>query len=453
MSAQLVVVGFDEIVAHKYLPCIASAISDGHLRSYSIIDVESEREPIEARLREVPLSPRHVHYLPDPSPAHAMSEARIREAFARVTDGSGPVRAYIATEVKAHEPYLRYCIENGIGSLVEKPVIAPLQAGRFAPTQITPTMTELINTGHRTADASHSVMTLSRYHQIYNDRVLAGLADRIATDAAPVTSLHLRCAGGVWNRHDEYETREDHPYKYGYGMMLHGAYHYVDLAVQALRLNRCALPERRLQFQVTAFAACPADQHSRIPAAAAARIADNGIGDGSMNRFGETDVTAAFRLVDADSGQVVTVGTLAFEQTTPSVRDWSEFPAGTYNKNGRTSAVDLEIGLSTLFSSHVHCYDIPTGDPDKIDAFARITTRANAALNPAEHYVTTEEHHGVFHSDSNRALMTEWLRGTETRSQLVDHLLPMQVTEAILTAATTGSTATVDNFQPGTHAQ
>ncbi|TLG01805.1 hypothetical protein FEK35_23385 [Nocardia cyriacigeorgica] len=445
MSAQLVVVGFDEIVARKYLPCIASAISDGHLRSYSIIDLESEREQIEARLREVPLAPRHVHYLPDPGPEHTVPEAWIRQAFARVTDSSGPIRTYIATEVKAHEPYLRYCVENGIDSLVEKPVIAPLQGGRFAPMQITPIMTRLIDTAHQTG-ASHSVMTLSRYHRIYNDRLLAGIADRASTWGAPVTSLHLRCAGGVWNRHDEYKSREDHPYKYGYGMMLHGAYHYIDLAVQALQLNRVAQAERRLQFQVNAFAVSPADQHLRIPVAAAARIADHGMTGDSATKYGETDVTAVFRLIDVDSGRTVTVGTLAFEQTTPSVRDWAQFPPGTYNKNGRTSAVDVEIGLSTLFSSHVHCYDIPTGDPDKIDAFARITTRANAALNPAEQYVTTEEHHGVFHSDSNRALMSEWLQGTETRSQLADHLLPMQVTEAILTAAATGTTAAVDNF-------
>lgn len=450
MSAQLVVVGFDEIVARKYLPCIVDAIDSGRLWSYSIIDLESERRQIEARLREVPVAPKHVYYMSDPSPDHIVPAARIREAFAHVTEPSTPARAYIATEVKAHEPYLRYCVENGIDSLVEKPVIAPLHAGRFAPAQITPIMTELIDTARRKPRSRHSVMTLSRYHRIYNDLVLAGLTDRVRVRQAPVTSLHLRCAGGVWNRQDEYETRDDHPYKFGYGMMLHGAYHYVDLAVQALLLNRIALPDNRFRFEVSAFAATPADQHPRIPQPAAAQLADNidrWPDRRAFTPFGETDVTAMFRLLDADSGRTLTIGTLAFEQTTPSVRNWIEFPAGTYNKNGRTSAVDFEVGLSTLFSTHVHCYDLPHGDPDKIDAYARITTRANAALHDDESYVTTEEHDGLFHSDSNRALMTHWLHGTETRSMLADHLLPMRVTEAILTAAATpGATATIDDF-------
>lgn len=450
MSAQLVVVGFDEIVARKYLPCIAAAVDAGHLCSYSIIDLDSQREVIAARLREVSLAPRHVHYLPTPGPGQVVPEDQIREAFARVTDSSAPVRAYIATEVRAHETYLRFCIENGIDSLVEKPVIAPLQAGRFAPALITPAMTALIAAAGRSGGARHSVMTLSRYHRVYNDRVLSGLAERVSAWRAPVTSLHLRCAGGVWNRQEEYETREDHPYKHGYGMMLHGAYHYIDLVVQALLLNRIALPQRRFRFEVSAFAATPTDQHLRIPFAAAAHIADSADrwpDPPASNPFGETDVTAVFRLTDAESGRTLTVGTLAFEQTTPSVRNWVEFPAGTYNKNGRTSAVDFEAGLSSVYSSHVHCYDIPHGDPDKIDAFARITTRTNAALHPGEQYVGTEEHHGVFHSDSNRALMTEWLRGSESRSLLADHLRPMQVTEAILAAAATpGATAAIDDF-------
>ncbi|MET7769075.1 hypothetical protein [Nocardia sp. NPDC005366] len=449
MSTQLVVVGFDEIVARKYLPCLISAINEGHLSSYSIIDLESEREVISARLRGVPIAPRHVHYLPNPCAGQSVSQDLVAEAFGRVTDGSAPIRAYIATEVKAHESYLRFCVDNGIGSLVEKPVLAPLRDGRFEAPLITPIMRSLIASAARKPEVRHSVMTLSRYHRVYNDRVIAELAKRVRAWQAPVTSLHLRCAGGVWNRQEEYEFRDDHPYKFGYGMMMHGAYHYIDLVVQAIQLNRTALPDHRLRFQVGAITASPADQHLRIPISAAARIGDSEDrwpdSQVPAQHFGETDVTAMVRLVDTQSGRTVTMGTLAFEQTTPSVRNWTSLPAGTYNKNGRTSSVDFEVGLSTLFSAHTHCYDIPTSDPDKIDAFARITTRANATLYPGEDYVTTEEHHGVFHSDSNRALMTAWLRGSETRSLLADHLLPMQLIEAILIAAANpGRLASVD---------
>jgi hypothetical protein len=129
---------------------------------------------------------------------------------------------------------------------------------------------------------------------------------------------------------------------------------------------------------------------------------------------------------------------LSFEQTTPSIRDWAELPDGLYNVNGRTSSVDMEAQLSTLFSTHVHCYDIPRGvSADGIDAFARVITRANAALLPDEQYVSEESFDGLFHSDSNRRLMEHWLRGSEQRSSLASHLRPMQVTEALASSVLT----------------
>jgi hypothetical protein len=342
---------------------------------------------------------------------------------------------YIATEVRAHEAYLRFCVENHIDSLVEKPVLAPIVDGRFKPSYITKTMEELIGVA-ADSPAEHSVMTLSRYHQIYNHKVVASLRDRMERWEAPLTSFHLRAAGGVWNLQREFESRDDHPYKYGYGMMMHGAYHYVDLATQILSLNAELFPERQLRLEVSAFGAFPIDQHQRLSQPIARRFQDAGArwsadsDEGFL--FGETDVTSTFRLVDAATGRTVSLGTLSFEQTTPSIRDWAELPDGLYNVNGRTSSVDLEAQLSTLFSTHVHCYDIPRGvSADGIDAFARVTTRANAALLPDEQYVSEESFDGLFHSDSNRQLMEHWLRGSEQRSSLASHLRPMQVTEAL----------------------
>jgi hypothetical protein len=130
----LIVVGFDEIVANKYLSCIQEAIRTGHIDSYSIIDLESQRSEIEQRVQAVDLKPRGVVYLPD-------SDARVREtpqetiaaAVRRLRTPGVPTKVYIATEVRAHEAYLRFCVENRINSLVEKPVLAPMVDGRFKP--------------------------------------------------------------------------------------------------------------------------------------------------------------------------------------------------------------------------------------------------------------------------------------------------------------------------------
>ncbi|MFI5781235.1 hypothetical protein [Nocardia sp. NPDC051570] len=447
---QLVVVGFDEIVANKYMPCIARALKDGYLQSYSIIDLESERQAVEARLAGLDPQPRKCVFLPSGRRGAAGDGGAVRAALAGAKVRGLPAMAYIATEVGAHERYLRCCVEEGMASLTEKPVLAPVSAGRFEPARISQTMAELIEIA-RQRSAQHSVMTLSRYHRIYNGKVVAPLRERVLAWQAPVTSLHLRTAGGVWNLEHEYVTREDHPYRYGYGMLMHGAYHYIDLTVQILELNKLVLPDRPLRLQLCSFGAYPSDQAQRVPGAATARL------DGDSpcpafarerGRYGETDITTTFRLVDADTGATITLGTLAFEQTTPSIRSWSTFPDGVYNKNGRTSSVDLEAQLSTLYSVHVHCYDVPSGpDADRIGAVADVVTRANAALMPGEEFVAQESFDGLFHSDSNRELMENWLRGTETRSQLADHYLPMRVVEALaLSLRIPGQVVEIDEF-------
>jgi hypothetical protein len=438
----LIVVGFDEIVVNKYLPCIRDAIASGHIDSYDIIDLETQQKEITERVADAVVKPRRVVYLPDfGGRVRETPQELIAAAVQRLGVPGLRTMMYIATEVRAHEAYLRFCVQNHIDSLVEKPVLAPVIDGRFMPSHITKTMEELVGIASGSSSA-HSVMTLSRYHQIYNQRVIASLKQRMERWEAPVTSFHLRAAGGVWNLQREFDSRDDHAYKYGYGMMMHGAYHYVDLATQILSLNAELFPARQLRLEVCSFGAFPIDQHQRIPQPIASRFLDGGVrwpaGSEEGSRFGETDVTSTFRLVDAVTGRTVSLGTLAFEQTTPSIRDWTEFPEGLYNVNGRTSSVDLEAQLSTLFSTHVHCYDVPLGaSADGIDAFARVTTRANAALLPDEQYVTEESFGGLFHSDSNRQLMRHWLHGSEHRSSLASHLRPMQVTEALASSVLT----------------
>ncbi|WP_424879038.1 hypothetical protein [Streptomyces sp. SLBN-8D4] len=438
----LIVVGFDEIVANKYLPCIRDAVNSGHIDSYSIIDLESQRTKIDRRIQAASVKPRGVIYLPDSGDrARETPQELITAAVQRLRVPGVPAKVYIATEVRAHEAYLRFCVENHIDSLVEKPVLAPVVAGRFKPSYITKTMEELIGVAAGSS-AEHSVMTLSRYHQIYNEKVVASLRERMERWEAPLTSFHLRAAGGVWNLQREFESRDDHPYKYGYGMMMHGAYHYVDLATQILSLNSEVFPERQLRLEISSFGAFPIDQHQRISQPIANWFQDDGArwsaDSDAAFRFGETDVTSTLRLLDAVTGRTISLGTLSFEQTTPSIRSWCELPEGLYNVNGRTSSVDLEAQLSTLFSTHVHCHDIPRGDSaDGIDALARVTTRANAALLPDEQYVSEESFGGLFHSDSNRRLMEHWLRGSERRSSLASHFRPMQVTEALASSVLT----------------
>jgi hypothetical protein len=443
----LLVIGFDEIVSNKYLIEIQRAAQEGYLDGYSIVDLESQKSSISSRIEILEFKPKVIHYLKDDD------EAAIRNCFAgffcEFRGGHRYIRAYIATEVKAHDFYLRFFASQGVSTLVEKPVFAPMINGEFRYELLNSVFSEILDASNRSG-AEHSVMTLSRYHKIYNEKYIDSLLTVMERWDAPVTSLHLRHSGGVWNRQSEYDWREDHPYKYGYGMMMHGAYHYLDLAAQILTLNKCYFDNQPLRFSVTAHNAFPKDQWHRIPKKASMMIGDNDSlwanQHPSLDRFGETDIVSAFKVTSVLDDRVIALGTLSFEQTTPSIRSWGDIPDGLYNKNGRSSMVDIETQLSVMHASHVRVFDVPIAGNfnsdipkvDRIDAFARIERRSNGALDSSLPFIDKETHGGLFHSDSNKELMRQWLKGNERKSNLLSHDMTVKLTQALLQSAASG---------------
>lgn len=437
--SHLIIVGFDEIVSNKYLTSIEDAVRKKAINGYSIIDLKSQKQFIEQRLAKVSFQPKSVFYLPENFTTEAWSnETDYEDIILGIAKKEEHVKVYIATELRAHEGYLKFCIDHGIDSLVEKPVLAPMSTQGFVSNRINSTMRGLTQKAAETG-SKHSVMSLGRYHPIYNDIVLSELGKLVAELQAPVTSFHLRAAGGVWNLHREYESREDHPYKYGYGMLMHGAYHYIDLVSQFILLNRLVYPDQQLRLTLSSYGAYPSDQNSRIPKKYREFFDDDepNWSDTSSSTnisYGETDIVTSFRLQDVATNKTITLGTLSFEQTTPSIRNWKDIPEGLYNKNGRTSRVDIEAQLSTMHAVNVECYDVPVkenGQVDRIDAFARVSTRTNAALLPEKEYTETRTFSGIFHSESNKKLMHAWLTNTEAKSSLESHILPMYLIEIL----------------------
>lgn len=440
IKEHVVVVGFDEIVSNKYLICIKEAIDRGYIDGYSIIDLESSKAEIVKRIDESICLPEKIYFLDDINQKNGYDwsyENEFSKVFEDIMDSKSNIKVYIATEVKAHQAYIEYCVKNNIPTLTEKPVLAPLINNEYAPEAIDSIM-DNINSHIQKTKKYHSVMTLSRYHKIYNDKFIDVIKEKMIKYKAPVTSVHLRHAGGVWNTHDEYESRNDHPYKFGYGMIMHGGYHYIDLVVQLLMLNKLIYPNTQFELRMSSYVAYPYDQNTRISKKISKIFDDNkenwATEKEQESTFGETDVTSTFSLINKDNGRVITLGTIALEQTTPSVRKWKKIPKGIYNKNGRTSSVDVEAQLATLYSKTVKCYDVPirgVKEVERIDATAKILTRANASLLKEENYIESESYSGLFHSNSNKALMTNWLEGSEIRSTFSDHIPVMKFVQAL----------------------
>ena len=195
-------------------------------------------------------------------------------------------------------------------------------------------------------------------------------------------------------------------------------------------------PNDNLQLTLSSYGGFPADQNDRISKKYSTSFDDDkpDWADKSKNKtdYGETDIVTSFQLLNTATNKVITLGTMSFEQTTPSIRTWKDIPAEICNKNGRIACADLEAQLSTLFTLNLKCFDIPTeGEIDRIKAFARIETRANAPLLKDEKFYTKEEVHDISHNVSNRSLIGNWLAGAEEKSTLQSHFIVMKVLQSL----------------------
>lgn len=434
-SFHLVIIGFGEVQLQKYLSTIGQAINNGKISSYSIVDLESARSEVLDRVERSIFKPENCYFLGiNEINDNWGSQQEVQNVFRVLKHSYTRIKVFIATEVKAHELYLKQCIWDDIDSLVEKPIIAPFKNSKFCPSEINIRMKHLAD-AIKVRNGNHSVMCFSRYHKVYNKYLYELVLDKVLKYQAPITSFHLSTNSGVWNLNEEFKSREDHPYKYGYGMLMHGAYHYIDLIYQFLSLNRLVYPQDEFLVTLSSFAAFPIDQDSRIPKTMSYQLEDFGnIGD-QVDKYGETDITTTFRLDNLTRGKVLTVGTLCFEQTTPSIRTWKKLPKQFYNKNGRIAATTIEIQLSTIFSTFIRVLKIPNvvdGQINKITNYAEVATRSNAGLLKEEMYNSKKIFDNFTNTESNLELFNAWIDGKENLSRLESHLGPMQIIQTLI---------------------
>jgi hypothetical protein len=439
IAMHLVIIGFGQVALYKYLELVFEALSNGKVSTYSIIDLNTQKDRIDAIVLGLAIAPTEICYLKDLSHEGVWSsEDDFGPILQRLKLQYGLIKAIITTEVKAHEGYLRYCVKNDISSLVEKPILLPMSNGRFSYKGIAERVSKIIAFA-KAENVIHSVMSLGRYHQFFEDDVRLPLEAVMRKFGAPITSLHLRTNSGVWNLQNEYLTREDHPYKYGYGMLMHGAYHYVDILATFLSMNCFIYPNRHFEISLSSFVAHPCDQSIRIPKRAydsfLGDVDESKITDEKLVGLGETDIVTSYCLRCVETGQVLTLGTLGLEQTTPSMRNWVSIPEGVYNRNGRVSLTEIEAQLSTIYSINGRLFKVPkpTFDseaiPDSV-SYAETISRTNAKLIPGSKYLDIQKRE-KFTKTSKNELIRAWIHGTENRSTLISHLPTMILLEAI----------------------
>lgn len=443
---ELVIIGFGPVAGYKYSRCIHNAIVHGNLNRYHIIDRECQQQQVEARLAKLPVQPASCTYIPENVLRDGTDSGigwLVQQGL--LTNDGTRKKIVLTTEPQSHDAYIRHALAQHFDILVSKPLILPIKDGVLDHRALMPGVHAIAKASVE-AGVQSAMLCLGRFHEIYEKKLRQPVAMMMQRLQTPITSVHIKTASGVWNLPSEFSQREDHPYKYGYGMLMHGAYHYIDVLARLLLLNRQLFPEEDFFITLQGFSAGPHDQRMRIgnlePNTSGYRPEFSELQDGLP--YGETDIVASYALRFRSSGRVLTLGTISLEQTTPGMRSWGPFPEVPYNINGRLHCTDIDVRLGTAFSIATNVTKHPIqarlGDTDVRGVnSATIVTRANARIARTQGFIrqeTFERPYGKSYSyTAETEIFERWLQDKPTYSDLQSHVPSCAILDGLLKLA------------------
>ncbi len=273
--------------------------------------------------------------------------------------------AIIATEPKGHFAYLNLLIEKGIHTLVEKPLTAPLCCSYSlqAAEKIEEDYFTLLHKIEKspTNDLQVVLQCQRRCHPIY-EFVQSYIESFVKEFDIPLTYCDVYHCDGMWNMPDEFISRENHPYKHGYGKLMHSGYHFIDMLAFLLKsaFKNCSKVPDSAELYGTGFS--PLDFLSVINQKDYSRFFKQDkfskIFDDphafDFPSFGELDFYSILQLFHGD--KVLSTCNINLLQTGFSQRSWLELPEDTYKSNGRIRHERVNLQFGPFLNIQVHSY-------------------------------------------------------------------------------------------------
>lgn len=370
-------------------------------------------------------------------------------------------KVIVSTEPKAHFGYLRAGLGLGLDCLVDKPVILPMGSnGRPAADRLVDAVAELKEISDRTSGRC-MVMTPRRYNAVYE--LIGRYARRASRNfGTPVTYIGIEHHAGVWNTEEEILSREDHPHRYGYGMLCHSGYHYIDILAGLLAHNEDHFG--RLALELDVHRATAADQVGQIGPDLVRRLR----GDAPVARlfpaptfWGETDIVSSGAARRPGSRETVCLFRLDLLQTSVSLRNWRQLPTDVYNKNGRYGSETIHLNIGPFAAIEARIFKRPhvsTENHPRLRREAHIALWRNVGflggaalrerLYPARDTLVRNADFGA----GRKRLFDDWLAGRSGKSSLASHTRTISLFAQYLTALTTDG-ANRDQAAPTTRRQ
>lgn len=372
---KIALIGLGPHAKRIYYPYIEQLVNQlGENAEFSLlVELASQKTALKAFIAKGNMTPTESLYLSDVEASFTDTPPeRLLQAF----DKYDITHVIIATEPKAHKKYIQFSIARNLKILTDKPITSPIgltplgNVGSDAGVQqIVTDVRDILTNLSSHPHSSVTVQTQRRYHNGYS-YVLATLKDIVREYGIPITYLDIFHSDGMWNMPGEFATRENHPYKYGYGKLMHSGYHFIDLMQQIVKINESLDTKIPDSIDVYSRVLHPKDHYAQFNKndyiklfnqdSSKFNLLPNPL-DGSLSTYGELDTFSQWNF--SKDGHTITTANVNLMQSGYSLRAWSELPEDTYKSNGRVRHERLNIHVGPLMNIQVHSYQsVEVGD-------------------------------------------------------------------------------------------
>ncbi|MFA5987057.1 MAG: Gfo/Idh/MocA family oxidoreductase [Candidatus Paceibacterota bacterium] len=358
-----ILVGLGPHAKRIYYPFLEKHQTTHKINLKLIIDLKSQEEKITKYISGKNIKPEKILFIED-SVKNRMGKTidiAAKKELNNLVKNCKIDGIIISTEPKAHKAYAIWAIKNNINILMDKPITAPvgLATKTSAAKKIYKDYTDLKNA----LDASQSkfyVVCQRRSHEGYNF-IKSYLEKFLAEHKVPISYVDINHADGAWNLPHEFD-KENHPYKYGYGKLMHSGYHFVDLLAWISKINTAHSGTGPDSVNLYTARFAPNDFFHQIQKENYRNFFGREETENffqsydpkKFDHFGELDAYALMQF--KKEGRVVTTASLNLQQNSFSRRGWFDLPEDTYKGNGRVRHERVNIQVSHLLNIQVHSY-------------------------------------------------------------------------------------------------
>ena len=320
-------------------------------RCCGIVDLKSQKESVQEYLRLNGKNNIPVLYLNDEEKDFQELSYKTKARLCKIVQELGINKIIISTEPKAHTAYIKWAIKEKLDFIVDKPIFTEtyenvLKKGKSQLYEKYILASEKIEDNGVIA----SVMMPRRLHpaiMYIHDYLL----HFICNYKVPITHINIIHGEGMWNMPNEFFTRENHPYKYGYGAYFHTGYHFIDLLCHFLSINKNIEKENYDKIQFALSYTRPKDICRIFGEDSYNRLIDvhnlNSFVD-KMDKMGEVDWQLIVNF--CKDGIVCASGNLDMQQSNYSARNSKLLPKDVYKDNGRIYHEFISIEVAHLLS-------------------------------------------------------------------------------------------------------